>query len=67
MRTTVIKIGSKLGVIIPDKMIDELGIKVGDKVSFILERADKVKHDKFAAEYDKFIEIYGESLKNLTD
>lgn len=62
----VIKIGSSLGVTIPKKQLDELGIAVGDEVKINLESVSKDKRqEKLMQEYQKFVEQYGQTLKNL--
>jgi antitoxin component of MazEF toxin-antitoxin module len=62
----VIKIGSSLGVTIPKKQLDELGIGVGDEVKIKLEPLVKDKNqEKLMREYDKFVQQYGSTLKNL--
>ena len=62
----VIKIGSSLGVTIPKKQLDELGIRLGDEVKINLEAVNKdKKQEKLMQEYEKFVEQYGQTLKNL--
>lgn len=62
----VIKIGSSLGVTIPKKQLDELGIRLGDEVKISLEAVNKdKKQEKLMQEYEKFVEQYGQTLKNL--
>ncbi len=62
----VIKIGSSLGVTIPKKQLDELGVGVGDEVRIKLEPVSKDKtQQRLMQEYDKFVQQYGQTLKNL--
>ena len=62
----VIKIGSSLGVTIPKKQLDELGVSVGDEVRIKLEPVAKDKtQEKLMQEYDKFVQQYSQTLKNL--
>ncbi len=62
----VIKIGSSLGVTIPKKQLDELGISAGDEVKLTIEAVDSDnKQEKLMQEYDKFVAQYGQTLKNL--
>lgn len=62
----VIKIGSSAGVTIPKKQLDELGISVGDEVRLTIEPVSSgTKHSKLMHEYEKFVQQYGQTLKNL--
>lgn len=66
MTQKVIKIGSSLGVTIPKKQLDELGLNLGDEVKIKLEPVTKdKKQEKLMEEYDKFVQQYGQTLKNL--
>jgi len=67
MTQKIIKIGSSLGVTIPKKQLDELGLDVGDEVKVTFEPADKPKHEKLMKEYNQFVSKYGKTLKNLSD
>ena len=62
----VIKIGSSLGVTIPKKQAYELGIGLGDEVKINIEPINKDKKQaKLMEEYEKFVQQYGQTLKNL--
>lgn len=62
----VIKIGTSAGVTIPKRQLDELGLSIGDEVSINIKPADgQKKHAQLMKEYDKFVEQYGQTLKNL--
>jgi len=62
----VIKIGSSLGVTIPKKQANELGISAGDEVKIDVQPVAKdKKQEKLIQEYDKFVKRYGQTLKNL--
>jgi bifunctional DNA-binding transcriptional regulator/antitoxin component of YhaV-PrlF toxin-antitoxin module len=64
----LIAIGSSEGVTIPPKELAKLGAKRGDvlKITAELEKKpQQIKHAKFAAELDKFMDIYDQDLKNL--
>lgn len=62
----VIKIGSSVGVTIPKKQLDELGLSLGDEVSINIKPANsQKKHAQLMKEYDKFVEQYGQTLKSL--
>lgn len=65
MSQKLIRIGSSQGITIPKKEIDALGLSLGDEVDYTLKPVKKLKHQKLMSEYDKFIEQYGETLKNL--
>ena len=65
MTQRIIRIGTSAGITIPKKELEEHGLKVGDEVKFTIEPVKKVKHSKFAAELDKFMDIYDQDLKNL--
>jgi antitoxin component of MazEF toxin-antitoxin module len=61
----LIKIGSSKGVTIPAKQVEELGAAVGDMLFITAEVARRPKHDKLMQDYDKFVQQYGTTLKNL--
>ncbi|HUS25934.1 MAG TPA: AbrB/MazE/SpoVT family DNA-binding domain-containing protein [Nevskiaceae bacterium] len=63
----IIKIGSSGGVTIPAKDLKRQNIQVGDEVKVTIEPAISVKHDQLMNEYDKFVEQYGQTLKNLAN
>ncbi len=64
----VITIGTSKGVTLPAKELKRLGIETGDEVKVVITAAKKpVRKDKLAAEYDAFVQQYGETLKNLAD
>lgn len=62
----VIKIGTSAGVTIPKKQLDEMGIAIGDEITISIKPLGKQnKHAQLMKEYDKFVEQYGQTLKNL--
>jgi len=62
----VIKIGTSAGVTIPKKQLDEMGVAIGDEVTINIKPANsQKKHAQLMQEYDKFVEQYGQTLKNL--
>ena len=58
----LIKVGSKLAVRIPKKMIAEMGLKVGDRIKVI------VKDNRNTSDYrsEAFMQHYGEALRQLS-
>jgi antitoxin component of MazEF toxin-antitoxin module len=64
MTQKVIKIGSSLGVTIPKKQLEELGIKLGDEITFDI-KPTKAALKAFADELDEFMDTYDQDLKNL--
>lgn len=67
MTQKIIRIGSSAGIILPKKELQALNLEVGDEVKYTLEPVKNDKHDKLMREYGKFVEQYGETLKNLAD
>lgn len=64
----VIKIGSSGGVTIPAKEMRRQNIKFGDEVKVSVEPLAKDKEQqKLMREYEKFVDQYGQTLKNLAD
>lgn len=62
----VIKIGSSAGVTIPKKQLQELGISIGDEVKLTIQPVDSdSRQEKLMDEYEKFVQQYGQTLKNL--
>jgi antitoxin component of MazEF toxin-antitoxin module len=64
----LIKIGSSEGVTIPRKEIAKLGARRGDELKITAELVDKskmAKHQQFAEELDKFMDLYDQDLRNL--
>lgn len=62
----VIKIGSSAGVTIPKKQLQELGIAIGDEVKLTIQPVDSdSRQEKLMDEYEKFVQQYGQTLKNL--
>jgi antitoxin component of MazEF toxin-antitoxin module len=62
----IIRIGSSRGVTIPKKELEQLDLKVGDTVEVYLSKSGELSEDlKVIREAKKFMEIYGEDLKNL--
>jgi antitoxin component of MazEF toxin-antitoxin module len=60
----VIRIGSSGGVTIPAKEMKRQGIQYGDEVKVTVEPVKK-SADTVADDYKKFVDEYGETLKNL--
>ena len=67
MTQKIIQVGGSAGVTIPRKQLDELGLKVGDKVKVTIEPvAPLSEDDKQVAELTaKFLKNYEQDLKNL--
>lgn len=64
----IIKIGSSKGGIYPAKALKELGVDVGDEVRVSIEAVPKKpNHVALMNDYDKFVEQYGQTLKNLAE
>lgn len=64
----IIQIGASQGVTLSKKDLAQLGAKKGDTVKLKVELIDNVdKHEDLLREYDKFVEVYGQTLKNLAD
>jgi len=62
----VIKIGDSLGVTIPKKQLNELGISIGDEIKITIKPVAKTDAQaKLMNEYDAFVSQYGQTLKNL--
>ena len=64
----IIQIGSSEGVTLSKKDLDRLGAKRGDTVKLRIELVNATdKHQKLMREYDAFVAMYGQTLKNLAD
>jgi antitoxin component of MazEF toxin-antitoxin module len=64
----LIRIGSSEGVTLPKKDLDRLGAKRGDSLKLKVELVHKSeKYEKLLREYDAFVKLYGQTLKNLTN
>lgn len=64
----IIQIGSSKGGIYPAKALKELGVDVGDEVRVSIEALPKkTNHDELVSDYNKFVEEYGQTLKNLAE
>ena len=64
----LIQIGTSEGITLSKKDLARLGAKRGDLLRVKVELANKPdKHVKLLAEYDAFVEQYGQTLKNLAD
>ena len=64
----LIQIGSSEGITLSKKDLATLGAKRGDILKVRVELANKhEKHEKLLREYDAFIGVYGQALKNLAD
>lgn len=62
----VIKIGSSAGVTIPKKQLQKLGISIGDEVKLTIQPVDSdSRQEKLMDEYEKFVQQYGQTLRNL--
>ncbi len=77
MEQAVIKIGNSAGVIIPQKILNSAGIKLGDKV-IVEEKSKKISiaqvkkatggiDAKFMKMVDEFIEEHKDVLKTLAN
>ena len=73
MTQKVLKVGSSAAVTIPKKSLEELGLKVGDKVAIEIDKKTKaviikplVKVDKELLDWtNRFIEKYRPALEAL--
>ena len=64
----LIQIGSSDGVTISKKDLIKLGAKRGDMLKIRAELvSEPEKHEKLLKQYDKFVDKYGQTLKNLAD
>ncbi len=64
----IIRIGSSEGVTLPKKELDQLGVKRGDLVKLKVEPATTPnRQEDLMREYQEFVKIYGQTLKNLAD
>lgn len=69
MTTTrsVIDIGTSKGITLPAKELKRLGITTGDQVEVVLKVVEKPsKNKKLEEDYAKFVDQYGDTLKNLS-
>ncbi len=65
----IIQIGSSEGVTLSKKDLTKLGAKRGDivKLRVELSKASYDKHKKLMNEYEAFVSVYGQTLKNLSE
>jgi len=64
----VIRIGSSEGVTLSKKDLARLGARRGDILRLRVELTDKQDHhQELLREYNKFVDKYGQTLKNLSD
>ncbi len=64
----LIQIGSSEGITLSKKDLKTLGAKRGDSLRVRVELVDgKNIHEKLLREYDAFVKMYGQTLKNLAD
>ena len=65
----IIQIGSSEGVTLSKKDLIKLGAKRGDIVKIKVELVgnENDKHKKLMSEYDSFVSMYGQTLKNLSE
>lgn len=63
---SVINIGTSKGITLPAKELKRIGVSTGDQVKVTISLANE-PNDKLAGEYRKFVDQYGETLKNLAD
>ena len=64
----LIQIGSSEGITLSKKDLVRLGAKKGDILKVRVELANKPDiHRKLLDEYNSFVSIYGQTLKNLAD
>lgn len=64
----VIRVGTSLGVTIPKKKLEELGLKVGDEVEiFVTKPGEMPSHQQIIYETEQFMKLYGPALKRLAD
>ena len=74
MTQKVLKVGSSAAVTIPKKSLEELGLKIGDKVSVEIDKTTKavviksaLKDDRELFDWtDKFIDQYRPALEALS-
>ena len=73
MTQKVLKVGSSVAITIPKKSLEELGLKIGDRVRVEIDKKQKMvivkpllKIDKEIVEWtEKFINRYRSALKAL--
>jgi hypothetical protein len=64
----LIRIGSSEGVTLTKNDLASLGAKRGDLLKLKVEVVGaSSKHQKLMSEYDDFVKVYGDTLKNLAD
>ena len=65
----IIQIGSSEGVTLSKKDLAKLGAKRGDivKLRVELSKENHDKHKKLMNDYDTFVSVYGQALKNLSE
>lgn len=59
----VIKVGQSLAVTIPARDARALGITAGQDVAMSIEQIEK--QNSISADYENFVNTYGEALRNL--
>ncbi|MDB5164914.1 MAG: hypothetical protein JWL89_540 [Candidatus Saccharibacteria bacterium] len=64
MTHKIIKIGSSAGVTIPKGQMEDLGLTIGDEITFEI-KATNSRLKTYADELDKFMDLYDQDLKNL--
>ena len=64
----LIQIGSSDGVTLSKKDLARLGAKRGDTLKIRVELVNEPEnHSKLLREYDRFVDKYGQTLKNLSN
>lgn len=64
----LIQIGSSQGITLSKKDLAQLGAKRGDTLKVRVELSEtNTTHEKLLKEYDAFVGVYGQTLKNLSD
>ncbi len=64
----LIRIGSSEGVTLSRKDLVKLGARRGDKLKLRVELADsQQKYADLKRDYDDFVRVYGQTLKNLAN
>lgn len=65
----LIQVGSSEGFTLSKKDIATLGAKRGDILRIRVERVIKksTRHEDLLKDYDMFVKMYGQTLKNLAD
>ena len=64
----IIQIGSSNGITLSKKDLASLGAKRGDTLKIKAELvSESSKHEKLMNDYARFVDKYGDTLKNLAD